>query len=225
TSSFKYFLLIKSKTNYPPRQEINNNILALERQLKGNKRAYYTPTVGLGFNQQEIFERGGSASTETPNSNFINSTWSIGLNVSYPVFDGNRRHINLQKTLVQQDQLNLSLKQFDNDLAFNIKSATVDLVTSRTNINYSQISSESSWKNFQIMQDYYRQGRVSVVQLFDAQNSALETKLAYNNSVYNFLVAFVTLENNVGFYSMLASQEAKDEYELRYQNFKANQDN
>ncbi|MEM7551311.1 MAG: TolC family protein [Bacteroidota bacterium] len=215
----------EAKIFFPPRQELLNNIYATDRQLKGNRRAYYTPSVSLNVSQQEILERGGAASTETSTSNFIDSQWSVGLGLSYPIFDGNRRSINIQRTQVQKDQLAVTLTELDNDIEFNINAAVIDLVTSRTNINYSKISSESSWKNFQLQQDFYRQGRVTVTQLFDAQNAALEAKLAFNNSVYNFLVSFVTLENSIGYYSMLISASERAEFEDRYREFNNRSDN
>ena len=215
------FLVAEAKRNFPLRQVITSNINAVERQLKSNKRTYYLPTMALSAQQQEIIDRGGLASTETANSNFFNSTWNVGINLSYPIFDGNRRHINLQTTKIQQNQLRLQLADFDNGLDFDLTSIMIDVVTSRTNLNFSRISSESSWKNFQLIQDFYRQGSVSVVQLFDAQNAALQAKLAYNNSVYLFLLSFVMLENNIGHYSMLATPESQSAYEQRYLDFKS----
>ena len=61
------------------------------------------------------------------------------------------------------------------------------------------------------------------MQLFDAQNTALQAKLAYNNSVYNYLLAFVSLENNIGHYSALASDESQKAFEQRYTDYKKSQ--
>lgn len=214
------FLTAEAKLNYPPRQQLNANIYAIDRQLKSNKRSYYLPTLSFDFDQAEVLERGGVASIETPMSNFFNSTWSAGITLAYPLFDGNRRAINLERSKVQKDRLENQLSAFDNGLFLNIQSSTIDLVTSRSNIHFSEISSENSWSNFEIIQDFYRQGSATVVQLFDAQNAALEAKLRYNNSIYNFLLAFVSLENSIGFYSLLATTSEQNSYEVRFNEFK-----
>ncbi|MEM1405749.1 MAG: TolC family protein [Bacteroidota bacterium] len=219
------FLIEEAIRNYPPRQEFQANIAATERQLKGNKRAYYTPTLSFGATQSEVLDRSGAGSVETDMSNFFDSNWSVGLNLSYPLFDGNRRRYDIQTSKIQLKQLELGLNDFDNVLKFNVKNAIIDVVTSRTNIDFSRISADNSWKNFLIIQDKYRQGTVAVIDLFDAQNTALETKLSFNNSVYNYLVAFVTLENNIGFYSMLSSAEELAGIAERYQEFLSNYDN
>ncbi|MEM8938390.1 MAG: TolC family protein [Bacteroidota bacterium] len=219
------FLVEEAIRNYPPRQELEATIYATERQLKGDKRAYYTPNLSLGASQSEVFDRSGAGSEETEMSNFFDSNWSLGFSLSYPLFDGNRRRYNIQTSKIQLQQLELNLNDFDNNLEFNVKNAIIDVVTSRTNIDFSRISAVNSWRNFLIIQDKYRQGTVAVIDLFDAQNTALETKLNFNNSVYNYLVAFVTLENNIGLYSMLSAPEEIAELAARYQEFKANYDN
>ncbi len=220
-----FFFIEEAIRNYPLRQEFKANISATERQLKGNKRAYYTPTLSLGASQSEILDRSGAGSEETEMSNFFDSNWSVGLNLSYPLFDGNRRRYDIQTSKIQLQQLELGLNDFDNTLKFNVKNAIINVVTSRTNIDFSRISADNSWRNFLIIQDKYRQGTVAVIDLFDAQNTALETKLSFNNSVYNYLVAFVTLENNIGSYSMLSSPEEIAGVTERYQEFLANYDN
>ncbi|MEM6813882.1 MAG: TolC family protein [Bacteroidota bacterium] len=219
------FLVEEAIRNYPPRQELEATIFATERQLKGDKRAYYTPTLSVGASQSEVFDRSGNGSEETEMSNFFDSNWSLGFSLSYPLFDGNRRRYNIQTSKIQLQQLELSLNDFDNNLEFDVKNAIIDVVTSRTNIDFSRISAVNSWRNFLIIQDKYRQGTVAVIDLFDAQNTALETKLNFNNSVYNYLVAFVTLENNIGLYSMLSTPQEIAELAERYQEFKANYDN
>ncbi|MEM7106634.1 MAG: TolC family protein [Bacteroidota bacterium] len=218
------FLVEEAKRNFPLRKELTYTIDATQRQLKGNKRAYYTPTVSLSALQSEVLDRSGAASTETSMSNFFDSNWSLGLSASYPLFDGNRRRYNIQTSKIQLEQLEMGLQDFDNNLELNISNLLTDLITTRSNIDFSFVSAESSWKNFLITQDFYRKGTVSVVQLFDSQNTALETRLAFNNSVYNYLLAFVTLENNVGFYSMLSTESQITALGDRYEQYKTELD-
>ncbi|MEM6524713.1 MAG: TolC family protein [Bacteroidota bacterium] len=218
------FLVQEAKRYYPLRKELTSTIDATQRQLRGNKRAYYTPTLSLSALQSEVLNRSGAASTETPNSNFFDSNWSLGVKASYPLFDGNRRRYNIQTSKIQLQQLEMGLLDFDNNLELSISDLLTDLITTRSNINFSFVSAESSWKNFLITQDFYRKGTVSVVQLFDSQNTALETRLAFNNSVYNYLLAFVALENNIGFYSMLSTENKLSELGDRYEQYKTELD-
>ncbi|MCP4458832.1 MAG: TolC family protein [Cytophagales bacterium] len=220
------FLTVEAKENYPGRLQLNTNLSAIDRQLLMNKRLFYTPTIGLGASQTETLHRGGAASEITiPGNEFINSTWNIGLSVSYPIFDGTRRKIEKQRTLIQKNQLTMELENMDNNIGLSIQAGVIGVMTSQTNIHYSAITSENAWKNFIMTQDYYRQGSVSIVQLFDAQNTALQAKLSYVNSVYNYLMAFVSLENTIGYYSMLGSDAELQDFENKYQQFIENSTN
>ncbi|MEM8896122.1 MAG: TolC family protein, partial [Bacteroidota bacterium] len=213
------FLLAEAKRNYPLRRELTATIDASERQLKGDRRAYYTPTLSLSASQSEVLDRSGAASTETEMSNFFDSNWSMGITASYALFDGNRRRYNIQTSKIELQQLEMSLLDFDNSLQLGLSNLLTNLITTKSNIEFSNIAAESSWKNFLITQDYYRRGSVSVVQLFDSQTTALESRLAFNNSVYNYLLAFLSLENSIGFYSMLAGEDELSALEERYQGY------
>ncbi|MBQ4821674.1 TolC family protein [Aquimarina sp. MMG016] len=215
------FLTDFANENYPGIKQVDYSIKALERQQKMNKRAYYLPNLSLGVNQSGILNRSGAASEPTPNSNFIDTNWSVSVNLSYPIFDGNRRAIALRKTKIEKEQLSLQKNALSNDVFLNVQRNMIDLVTAKTNINFSKTSANNSWKNFEITQDFYRQGSISIVQLFDAQNAALQAKLNYINSVYQYVLAFVSLENSIGYFSLLANPQEKSDFENRLKSYRA----
>lgn len=211
------FLTAEAIENYPARNQLNTNLSAVDRQLKMNKRLFYTPTVALGLSQSEILARGGAASEPAEGiGGFVNSSWNAGLILSYTIFDGTRRGIEKQRTLVQKSQLTMELDNLDNNLGLNVQAGLVGVLTSQTNIQYSEISAKNSWLSFELTQDYYRQGSVSVVAMFDAQNTALRDKLAYTNSVYSYILSFISLENTIGYYSMLSTDSERQNFENKY---------
>ena len=212
--SVSRYLYTYASGNFPSVRELEYAIKALERQKKSNNRAFYLPDISLGLSQSEVLQRGGAASEPTNQlSNFVDSFWSVGLTLSYPLFEGNRKNINRQQTQIQTDQLNLQKTDLLNNLQLNIQSAIVNLLTAQTNIVLSEKSSENAQKNFDISQELYLESSISLVQFLDAQNASLNAKLNYINSIYSYVLAFAELENSIGFFSMLANTEDRQNFE------------
>lgn len=210
------FLIAEAKKNYPSKKQLVANLDAVERQILMNKRLYYTPTVALSSQLGQNFYRGGLGSEPAPGSEFYDTTWNASLVVSYPLFDGNRRKIDLQKTKIQGEQLATQIENLDQNLALQIRINILNVLTSDTNINFSKIASENTQNNFDLVQQNYKQGTVGITQLIDAQKAALAAKQGYSLSIYNYLLNFLTLENSVGFYSMLNTEKENKAFENRY---------
>lgn len=213
------FLISEAKNNYPSKRQLLSNLSALDRQRVMNKRMYYLPSVALSGQINQNFYRGGIGSEPPINSEFYNTTWNAGVVLSYPLFDGNRRKINLQKTTIQQQQLNTQIENLDQNLALQVRTSALDLLTSTTQLYYAQVAAENADNNFDLVQKNYQQGSVSITPLIDAQKVALNAKLTYSISVYNYLVNFLDLENSIGHYSLLSSAEEKAAFNDRYIDF------
>lgn len=213
------FLINEAKNNHPLTNQLLANLNAVDRQIIMNKRMYYTPTIALSGQIDQNFYRGGLGSEPTPGSEFYNTTWSTGIVVSYPLFDGNRRKINLQKSKIQHLQLSTQIEGLNQNLALQVRMNAINLLTSGTNINYSKTSAINTKSNFDLVQENYKQGTVSITQLIDAQKAALTSQQAYSLSIYNYLLDFLTLENSIGFYTMLSSEEENKAFENRYLEF------
>ena len=213
------FLITEAQRNYPSKQQLLSNLNALDRQRVMNKRLYYLPSVALSGQINQNFYRAGIGSEPPINSEFYNTTWNAGVVVSYPIFDGNRRKINLQKTTIQQQQLNAQIENLDQNLALQVRTSALDLLASSTQLYYAQVAAENSENNFDLVLQNYQQGTVSITPLIDAQKVALNAKLTYSISVYNYLVNFLDLENSIGHYSLLSSAEQKAAFNDRYIDF------
>jgi len=213
------FLVQEARTNHPAKMQLAANAQAIERQLLMNQRLYYTPSLALQAQMDEVFWRDGEGSVPMPGQSFHNTSWNVGVNISFPLFDGNRRHINIQKGRIQTDQVQLQLKNLDNNLKLNVKAKTIGLLTAGTNLEFSKKSAVNAVKNFELVQNSYKEGATSIITLLDAQKAALASKLVHSNSVYTYLTGFLELENSIGYFHMLATAEEKQKYKQRLEQF------
>lgn len=213
------FLISEAYRSYPSKRQLQLNLSAINRQVTMHKRAYYTPTIALSGQVDQNMYRGGFGSEPPPGSTFNNTNWSAALSLSYPLFDGNRRKVDLQKSLIQQKQVETELDNLNNNLSLQVQNNAINLFTSTTKINYTRVSSENAQHSFELIQENYHQGTVSITELIDAQKAALNARQAYALSVYTYLLNFLKLENSIGQYSMLSSQAEKKAFYERFKTF------
>ncbi|MEO1655305.1 MAG: TolC family protein [Bacteroidota bacterium] len=151
-------------------------------------------------------------------------TWSFGLNLQYPLFLGDSRRRQVQRTKVAllqlQDQKNLLYQQ----LELAVRSALETASASFSRVSLSQEAAEAAAKNFDIIQDNYSQGLINITSLIDAQNTALQTSLEAENANYQFMIDILNLERRVGFYFFLADPEDRDLFFDRLTQFLSSQE-
>jgi outer membrane protein TolC len=156
-----------------------------------------------------VMWRDGKGSETVQNIEPVDLSWSIGLNVTLPLFDGNKRAVELAKTNIQQEKLALQKMDLENKIGLNVASKVLNLISKYSNIKFTKISSENAQKNYQLIQNNYRQGTVSVTQLIDAQKSSINARLAYSFSIYEFLMSHVELEHALGFFMEFVPESSK----------------
>ena len=216
------FLTEESIKNYPAKKQLLSNIDAIERQQLMNKRLYYTPTIALQGQVDQNLYRGGLASTPLPENDFYNNTWNVGLSVSYPIFQGNRRKLNLNENKIVLNQLDEQSTNLSQNLQLQVKVNTLNIIASKTNIENSKIARDNAEENFKLVQQNYQLGTINITQLIDAQKNLFSLRQAYSIAVYEYLFNFIKLENSVGFYSILATEKEKKDFQDKYLQYISN---
>ena len=215
------FLINESVKNNPNKLALLQQINAVKRKKKQNKRLFYIPNVALAAQMQHVFARDGVGS-DISDFNFPDNTWSVGVGLSFPIIAANTRRVNLQTTKIQLEQLKSSEMQLDQELELAVKSSLTITVATSTNIEFSRVSSDNAAANFEMVQDQYQAGEVTITQLIDAQQSSLTAKLNYALSIYEYLQSQLELEYAVGFFSMMASEEELKAFNDRFIEFRTN---
>jgi len=222
------FLVVESLNKNPNKKQLLENIKATERQLKLNKRLFYVPTVSLQAQVSEVLARGGAGSENpepgTPSfgPGIQDNSWSVAATLTYPIFTGFNRNVNKQKSLVQLEQLEYSNQSLDQALDLSIRTSSINLLSNTTNLKYSKISAENAERNFELVQNNYREGTVNITQVIDAQEASLGANLQAAISIYDYIFANLQLEYSVGFFSMFLTEEEIIEFNNRFLEFQTN---
>ena len=72
------FLVQEAVTGNPNKQFLLENIKATEREQLQNKRLFFVPQVALQAQTDQILDRGGKGSVETPEVEFFDNSWQVG---------------------------------------------------------------------------------------------------------------------------------------------------
>lgn len=210
-SAFADFLIGEAFNNAPELKQLEANKSALDRLLSIYQRKRFIPSVGLGADVQHTLLRKGEGSEPLFNDP-IDTPWSIGLNVSLPIFEGGSTQVNIQKTKIEigqvENQIMLLKQLIEQDVRLKIYEVTVKAV----NLETSKRSAEFAQKSLELVKDSYSKGTVSVVELADAQNNALVAEHNAINSVYDYLLSMLQLERAAGQFRILQSETERQSY-------------
>lgn len=210
------FLVDESLNANPNKKVLLENIKVVERQRQQNQRLLYAPVLAVQAQAGRFLYTGGVGSEPTEGFTLPENQWQVGLSLTHPIFQGFSRKATLQKTIIQRDQLAYSEQQLDQQLELQVRTSLLTALNASTNISFSKIASDNALSNFELVQNGYKEGRVIITQLIDAQEAALNAQLNYSLSIYDFVQAKLQVEFALGFFSMLQTEEEKQDFTARF---------
>ena len=214
--SFIAFLVQEGIANAPELKAIGYNQEALDKQIKLNGLGRIVPTLGLQAQYNSNIEQwgvGSDAALVLPND------YNIGVNLKIPIFNQNRRNIDLKTAKIQKDQLTFNEENFKRDLERRINDAVLSMINEIVNIELSEVSAESAKEGLALTQTSYTEGAVNIAQLIDAQRNYLQAQLDQSSAIYNYLIATLNMEREIGYFFLLHSPEENKAFFERYNQF------
>ena len=197
-------------------RQVDANTGALDRSRRSFKLERFVPTIGLGVESQHVFSRNGAGS-DVAGVDPIDNPWNVSLNASLPLFQGGATSVIIQQTSIEITKLKDQRARLVQNLELNVRAAMLELIVKRVNLESSKKSAEFADKSLALVQDEYAQGRVSVVDLVDAQNVALSANLSALDSEYEFFISVLTTERAVGKFSLLNTSEEQQDFLNRFE--------
>jgi len=136
----------------------------------------------------------------TNEASFNNRTynWSLGVTLSWTLFDGGARFgaNKEQKALARLAGLDLQAAMRKVDVE--VREALVSLENQRASLRQASVAHEVAKKNAAETAELYRQGLASALEVADANVSLFEAEVAFVQERYGLGVAFLNLEAALG---------------------------
>ncbi|MEM6514795.1 MAG: TolC family protein [Bacteroidota bacterium] len=224
-NSFVKFLISEAKANAPELKSIAYNLEVAERSKRLFGAGRFLPNIGLRGQYSQEFFRSGEGTQFPPTLAFPDNFYTVGLNISIPIFNQNKQNLNQQIAIVQTEQLEFSRENIELLLEKNINDAVLELINQISNIKISKVFEETAREALDLTQTSYANGAVNIVQLLDAQNNFLIAQQASANATYNYLQRAIQLERALGVFFLLQNETEREAFVERFLEFtKDNQD-
>jgi len=206
---FSDFLITEADRNMPELKQVREEIRSQERQVLNRKRALILPDIVLQGSVDKILDE-HDARQKTPSD--LDHPWSVSLMASWPVFTGGTLKKDLARSRYQLQRLVLEEKNLKNQIHLYVRSSLETAAVSAREISLADNRLAAARKSFDIVQAGYAQGRNSVTDLIDAQNTRVSSERDAASAKYQFVIDFLEMERATGRFYFLESPEEKQAF-------------
>jgi len=204
------FLVEKGLALSPEVQQFDASILAADRAHTAATRSFWSPDIGLTGGVGHVFSRGGEGSPIGGPLKPFDTSWNVGVFVSLPLLEGGARFAETRRTTHETYRLQRDRAATAQRIEQNVRNATFKVAASRLAVDLARKSAEAAERNLDLVSDNYTVGRVSLVDLIDAQTNALNSHLAAADAVNDYLLDLMTVERAVGQFMFFVSAEDRE---------------
>jgi len=227
---YRDFMVTAGLAEVPELQRLDRTIAASERLHLAARRSFWAPDISLQAGIGEQFYEGG-AGVDSPFSSALpieipeadDTDWSIGLNLTLPLFTGGARRAELQRSAEDLARLRTERMALAGRIEQRIRSALQRAQASHTSIRLSRQGSSAAHKNLELVTDAYSRGLVSIIELIDAQNASLVADQVAANSVYDYFVDLMEVQRAVGRFDFFLDAEQRQAWFDRLEQFRHRQ--
>ncbi len=212
------FLVGEAERLSPEIQSLDAVIAAQQRLLVSTRQAFYLPTVALQGNISTNFLRegaGASLPAGLPAGERPDYPWTVGLSVNLPLFQGSSRAARRDRTAATLAQLrlqrDLAVQGIERNVRVRLQFARAGLAV----VGETRTAARTAERSLALVTEAYGQGLASVVDLLEAQTSALLSARGVTNAIYDYLVDLKRVERAVGRFEVLATPEQRADFVAR----------
>ena len=224
--TFRDFMTEDALTKSPELKALDALVAAKQREYQSTNNAFWTPELALQVEWSRLLTESGAGAEgadfpggglSLPQANDTN--WSLGLQATYPIFEGGRRFAQRNRASRELHQLSTRRESVAERIEQRVRSALHIAGASRVGIQLSNAAAAAAMKNLDLVIDGYSRGVLDILDLLDAQNAALNAELAAANAVYDFLVDLIEVERAIGGFYLFVSRSEREDWFNRLQEY------
>ncbi len=204
-AQFQAYLVKTARTHMPSIQQYDAIEKARTLLVSSNENAFFLPNVAVeGGIRQHFLEttnefRDNDESLDRALPPYADKTdWQVGFFIRFPLYQGGAKSAELEASkaalLVAESQRANLL----NEVERNVRDSLYQAKASFLSIKLAELASVSSKKNLALIKSVYAQGSIGIVDLLDAQHTALRAALQENSTRYEFMHDLLVLQHNIG---------------------------
>ena len=123
---------------------------------------------------------------------------SVGLALAFPIFQGGQRYYKQKQAQIAVDEMKWQRENLERSLHVQVETQNDAIAKSLKQIESNEGGVRQAQKANDIMQQSFKIGAASFIQLRDTEDALMAARLAYYQAIYNYLVAESDLEYVLG---------------------------
>jgi len=127
-----------------------------------------------------------------------NSDWSVGMVLSFPIFDGGVKSRAIRKANIDLNNVRLGYENLKRQAKLEVKSAHINLENASKKIELTQRQVASAQESYEVALGRYKNGLAPITEVMDAEVALTQGKVNFINSKYDFLEAEALLKRAIG---------------------------
>jgi outer membrane protein TolC/ABC-type uncharacterized transport system substrate-binding protein len=217
---FEDFMIADALGASPELRAIDALMGGQDRALTAANRAFWLPEFFLDAQLTGWLAEGGAGSDDAggglppglvPEGEADPWRWSISLGARYLLFGGGSR--TAAKRQAQQNLFSLEYQRtsMEQRVEEAMRDALQRLLSSRVRLELAREAAEAARGNYELVRTAYAGGVAGILNLLDAQSTALIAELDAANSLYDFITDFMAVQRAAGQIDLfldVASREA-----------------
>ncbi len=128
----------------------------------------------------------------------LQPTWSVGLNLNVPIFDGFRTTNRVEETLHNYYVITAQEEQQRQQVALEVEQSYLRLVEVAERIKANEAAAKAAKENLDLANGRYQVGVGSIIEVTDAQTLYTDAQTTYIRALYDFKIADAQLARAVG---------------------------
>ena len=122
----------------------------------------------------------------------------VGVGIQGPIFDGFANVAKVKEARADLRRTGAELTAQKQQVAFEVRQAYLQLTLAEEHLRVTARTQHSAEANLRVVEEHYRLGRVSGVELAEAESLLASTTTKHMQSLYNYHIAMAQLERAVG---------------------------
>lgn len=182
-----------------------NALLRRERLQKINvsaQRSGYFPSL------EAVAGYGYSAQSDAFRLDEENNSWTAGLVLSVPIFQGGATRARVSQARVQLDKSRLELARLRDRIVRDIRSVRLRLDEAHSRIASAEVSLQTARKAFSIAEETNRVGMTTQLELKDARVALDQATVNYYSAIFDYLRACYDWQQVIGVADAESSADA-----------------
>lgn len=172
---------------------VNRDLVELDMK---NYQVQYLPKITLNANYG--YNTGADQFSRVTDFSRWFELGSAGVNLNLPIFDGLRKHHQIQKSKLQLQQIENATQLLKNTIDLEVVQARVQLENSVANLDIQQENLALAREVYDVTRIKYQEGVGSNLEVVDAETSLKQAETNYYSALYDALIARVDLKKAMG---------------------------